>query len=158
MIKKCFIFIYSPQEVSELHLIGVTSIFIACKYEEIYPLRLQTVYERIAHKKLSCEQIKEKELEMLESLDFNVTGPTIYDYVILLVHLNGVKQQLNEEKFLVFEKIISYISKMVIFEYEVISKQSISTIAAGILYVSFKILEQIEHNFNLNDNVNIKSY
>lgn len=93
---------------------------------------------------------------MLESLDFNVTGPTIYDYVILLVHIIGVQQQINAEKFAVFEKIISYISKLVIFEYEVVGKKPISTIAAGILYVSFKILEQIENKFILMDNVNLK--
>jgi len=133
----------------------VTSIFIASKYEEIYPLRLQTVYERIGHKKLTCDQIKSKELEMLESLDFNVTGPTIYDYVVLLLHLIGMKGQLSDEKFAVFEKIVSYISKLVIFEYDIISNKPISAVAAGVLYVSFKILEQIEPNFVLVDNVYI---
>ena len=27
-------------ELSDLHLTGVTSMFIACKYEEIYPMKL----------------------------------------------------------------------------------------------------------------------
>ena len=36
----------------DLHLVGVTSIFIACKYEEIYPVKLKTVYEKIGHKKI----------------------------------------------------------------------------------------------------------
>ena len=143
----------SPQDVQELHLIGVTCIFIACKYEEIYPLRLQTVHERIAHKKLSLEQIKSKELEILEALDFNITGPTVYDYVLLLIHLIGLKSQLSEKKFNIFEKIVSYISKLVIFEYDIISNKNISSIAAGVLYVSFKILEQIEPGFVLIDNV-----
>ena len=135
-------------------MIGVTTIFIACKYEEIYPLRLQTVHERIAHKKLAAEQIKAKELEILEALDFNVTGPTVFDYLILLIHLINIKSQLSPEKFLVFEKIVSYMAKLVVFEYDIISNKTISTIAAGVLYVSFKILEQIEPGFVLFDNVN----
>lgn len=64
-----------------------------------------------------------------------------------------MKTQIAEEKFAIFEKIVSYISKLVIFEYDIISNKSISSVAAGVLYVSFKILEQIEINFNLTDNV-----
>jgi len=50
---------------AELHLIGVTSMFIASKYQDIYPLRLKIVQDKIAHNKLSCEEIKNKEDEMM---------------------------------------------------------------------------------------------
>jgi hypothetical protein len=50
---------------SELHLLGVAAMFIACKYEEIYPVKLQVVHEKIAHKKLSKDDIKNKEAEIL---------------------------------------------------------------------------------------------
>lgn len=48
-------------EVSDLHLCGVTAMFIAAKYEEIHPMKLSVVHEKIAHKKLSKEEIKDKE-------------------------------------------------------------------------------------------------
>jgi hypothetical protein len=38
---------------SDLHLVGVACIFIAVKYEEIYPLKVKLIHEKIAHKKLS---------------------------------------------------------------------------------------------------------
>jgi len=38
---------------SDLRLVGVASIFIACKYEEIYPLKVKLMHEKIAHRKLS---------------------------------------------------------------------------------------------------------
>ena len=38
-----------PQEVSDLHLTGVTAMFIASKFEDIYPLKMKTVFEKIAH-------------------------------------------------------------------------------------------------------------
>lgn len=41
------------QPISKLHLVGVTSIYIATKIEEIYPIKLRTVEEKIAHRKLS---------------------------------------------------------------------------------------------------------
>jgi hypothetical protein len=40
-------------EVTDLHLVGVASMFIASKFEEIYPFKLRIIYEKIAHKKLS---------------------------------------------------------------------------------------------------------
>lgn len=39
--------------------------FIAGKYEEIYPFKLSIVYEKIAHRKLSPEIIKKKESDIL---------------------------------------------------------------------------------------------
>jgi len=39
--------------------------FIASKYEDIYPLKLNVVHEKIAHKKLSVEQMRDKEQEIL---------------------------------------------------------------------------------------------
>ena len=40
-------------ELTDLHLIGVTAMFIASKYEDIQPLKMKMIYEKIAHKKLS---------------------------------------------------------------------------------------------------------
>ena len=47
----------------ELHLIGVTSMFIASKYQDIYPLRLKIVQDKIAHNKLTCQEIKKKKMK-----------------------------------------------------------------------------------------------
>ncbi len=65
----------------ELHLIGVTSMFIASKYQDIYPLRLKIVKDKIAHNKLSCQEIKEKEDEITRYLDYNIGLPTMWDFI-----------------------------------------------------------------------------
>ena len=36
-------------QVSDLHIIGVTAMFIASKFEDIHPLKMKTVYEKIGH-------------------------------------------------------------------------------------------------------------
>jgi len=36
-------------EVSDLHITGVTCMFIASKFEDIYPLKMKTIHEKIAH-------------------------------------------------------------------------------------------------------------
>ena len=36
-------------QVADLHIIGVTSMFIASKFEDIHPLKMKIVYEKIGH-------------------------------------------------------------------------------------------------------------
>lgn len=55
-------------QVTELHTVGVTSMFVASKYEDIYPLRMKTIDEKIAQRKIPIEDIKTRELEILEAL------------------------------------------------------------------------------------------
>lgn len=37
------------KEVGDLHITGVTCMFMASKYEDIYPLKMKTVFEKIGH-------------------------------------------------------------------------------------------------------------
>jgi len=69
----------------ELHLIGVTSMFIASKYQDIYPLRLRTVHEKIAHKKLSTADIKAKEEEITKSLNYVICKTTQWEFVSIFI-------------------------------------------------------------------------
>jgi hypothetical protein len=76
------------REVSDLHIIGVTSMFVASKYEDIYPLKMKMVFEKIAHKKLPIERIKELEMEILKSINYRIPAPTSLDF--LKVYLKKV--------------------------------------------------------------------
>lgn len=40
-------------EIKDLHLIGLTAMFTATKYEEIHPLKLNTLFDKIARKKFT---------------------------------------------------------------------------------------------------------
>ena len=70
---------------AELHLIGVTSMFIASKYQDIYPLRLKIVQDKIAHNKLTCKEIKEKEDEITRYLNYCIGLPTMWDFINLFL-------------------------------------------------------------------------
>jgi hypothetical protein len=69
----------------ELHLIGVTSMFIASKYQDIYPLRLRIMQDKIAHRKLSCDDIKNKEDEITKNLNYIVGVPTMWDFINIYI-------------------------------------------------------------------------
>ena len=56
--------------VSELHITGVTAMFLASKYEDIYPLKMKTVFEKIGHKRIQVEDIKKQELKILQGCDY----------------------------------------------------------------------------------------
>ena len=59
-------------EVKDLHLIGVSSMFSAAKYEEIHPLKLSVIYEKIARKKFKKVDILDKESEIIKVLNFKL--------------------------------------------------------------------------------------
>ena len=69
------------REISDLHIIGVTTMFIASKYEDIYPLKMKMVFEKIAHRKLSIEDIKSLELDILKSINYKIPAPTVLDFL-----------------------------------------------------------------------------
>ena len=70
---------------NDLHLIGVTSMFIASKYQDISPLKLKIIQEKIAHKKLTCEEIKEKEEEITKFLDYYIGKPNIWEFINIFI-------------------------------------------------------------------------
>jgi len=67
---------------------GVTAMFIASKYEDIYPLKMKMVFEKIAHKKIPVEKIKSLELDYLRSIHYKIPAPTILDF--LKIYLRDV--------------------------------------------------------------------
>ena len=80
------------KEVSDLHIVGVTSMFIASKFEDIYPLKMKTVYEKIAHKKLEINRIKELELDILSSISYKIHAPTVLDFLkVYMAEVLGIE-------------------------------------------------------------------
>lgn len=79
-------------EISDLHVVGVTSMFVASKFEDIYPLKMKTVYEKIAHKKLEIEKIKGLELEIMKSINYKIHAPTVLDFLkVYMVNALGIE-------------------------------------------------------------------
>lgn len=64
-----------------MHGVGVTAMFIASKYEDIYPLKMKTVFEKIAHKKISINDIKLMELEIMRVIRYKIHAPTVLDFL-----------------------------------------------------------------------------
>ncbi len=55
--------------------------FLASKYEDIYPLKMKMVYEKIAHKKISIEKIKALEMDILRVINYQISAPSSLDFL-----------------------------------------------------------------------------
>jgi len=152
----------STQAISDLHIIGVASMFLASKYEDIYPLKMKMVYEKIAHKKLPIERIKTLELDMLKTISYKIPAPTALDFLkVYLKEVLNISHQGNtslrkEEKEnlptnsdtpegqkLLIYKMAMYLGKMSMHDYELSGRRP-SLIAVGAVYVALKICEQLK--------------
>lgn len=49
----------------ELHLIGITSMFLSTKYEDVIPLLSKTIVHKIGHDKFPLADVHRKEMEIL---------------------------------------------------------------------------------------------
>ncbi|CAK58509.1 unnamed protein product (macronuclear) [Paramecium tetraurelia] len=140
-------------EISDLHLCGVTSMFIAAKYEEIHPMKLSVVHDKIAHKKLSTDQIKKKESDMLQTIGFDLGGGTLYDMYNLILTNCIVENRLQEKHYKYLKKLCLYLSKMVLYDYEICGKTNYTLLAAALIFVAFKIIEQLDSSFNADSQI-----
>jgi hypothetical protein len=162
----------------DLHLVGVTTMFMASKYQDIYPLRLKVVHEKIAHKKLSVEEIKSKEEDISRYLNYIVGKPTQWDFInhfveelfftnsndfhlnnsTLLSYLDKEKEKSSDKYFKLYtlnminllKHVTVYLAKMNCHDYSLVSKKP-SLLAASTIYVAMKICEQINKEEYVND-------
>jgi hypothetical protein len=153
--------ILQPQDI---HLIGVTSMFIASKYQDIYPLRLKIIHEKIAHQKLSCEEIKAQEEEILKYLNYSFGLPSIWDFICIFIEelfqknfnqfADGYYELLgylyNKEMITLLKYVCIYLAKMDYHDY-FLSQKLPSLLAAATIYVGVKICEQIKKENYINE-------
>ncbi len=73
----------------DIHLLGVISIYIASKIEEIKPLFLDEVHTSVVHKMLSVSTMKLKEREMIQTLDFRLIYTTALQIIEFIMYVVG---------------------------------------------------------------------
>ena len=66
---------------NDIHLIGMVSIYMASKMEDIIPLHMIHIKTKIGHDKFSHEEIIKMERDILEILDWNILLITTYDAI-----------------------------------------------------------------------------
>lgn len=125
-----------PVSRKNLQLVGVTAMLIASKYEEIWAPEVRD-FVYISDKAYSRQQILAMEKQMLNTLHFNLTVPTPYNF--LARFLKAANSHFDKEVSL----LASYLVELSMVEYSML-KYSYSLTSAAALYVSLKTLKK--HN------------
>jgi hypothetical protein len=66
-------------ENKDVHGIGIASLYLASKYEDVHPLSSEVISDKISHGAFSDTNIKTSEMIMLQTLEFNLDLVTHYD-------------------------------------------------------------------------------
>ena len=121
---------------NRLQLVGITSMLIACKYEEIYAPEIRD-FVYITDKAYTKEDILAMENEILSSLQFNFTIPSSFRF--LEIFSNYLK--LDDNCFM----FCRYLLELFLIEYRMI-KYNPSIVAAASIYIALKITKKTEAN------------
>lgn len=79
---------------SELHLMSLGALLIAMKYEEIYPPSLKNIIRTASRDpEFTHEDVKQMERKILTTLEFNVTFPTSYRFLMRIQKLVNSDEQ-----------------------------------------------------------------
>ena len=78
----------------EYYHIAVTSILLAFKYEEIKPISMSSLCDKVSHGIIEKDQLKIYEKKILAALNYNLYIPTLYDFCEILF-----EERTDDEKF-----------------------------------------------------------
>ncbi|XP_072535009.1 G1/S-specific cyclin-E2 [Salminus brasiliensis] len=89
-------FMLTQEDISknQLQLIGITSLFIASKMEEIYPPKLQE-FAYVTDGACDEEEILEMELVMLKALNWQLCPETVISWLKLYAQVDSLKESPN---------------------------------------------------------------
>ncbi|XP_058725135.1 putative cyclin-A3-1 [Vicia villosa] len=116
----------------KLQLLGVSSMLIASKYEEIKPPEVED-FCYITDNTYSKEEVLSMEAEILKSLKFELGGPTIKTF--LRRFITKVGQEGVDASELQFEFLCSYLAELSLLDYNCV-KFLPSMVAASVLFLA----------------------
>lgn len=139
----------TKHELNDLHLIGVASMYVATKYEEICPLRISVMQSKISHGKFTKEEIKTKETDILQALNFECSPVTILNFLEVGLEVLKLREVLTEGLYNHLAKLSVYIAKMIMHEYGLLNQYTQSQFSVACIYIGLKIIQQLEPSFKI---------
>lgn len=141
----------------DIHLIGIASMFISSKFQEIYPLSLKNFVGKVAHDMLNENDIKLMEYQILSDIGLEILVSTsVYDFLktyfydFFYNNNNLIKKNCDMNVYNEIKLVAEYLSKMVLhYEYFYLyenSMKAIGCIITAIKLVGFYLKEKFSQN------------
>ena len=113
----------------DIHLIGVACMFIACKYEEIYPVKLKTFYEKISHKRLATELILKTESKIMTVLNFDLSFTNIWEFC------GALSTEFKVSGFNKYNEKLNYLCRMIMHDVEFLYSNNLCLVAMAMFNI-----------------------
>ena len=126
------------EALEELHLLGMVCMMIASKSDEVKFIKLDAFINTIGRGKFSKEQILAKEIEVLRTIGFRTSFPTIHELLKCTFRLIDAK-----ESSAFFQKSALILAKMCLCSYEMLTSLSPKEISLCCIIISLKLSEKI---------------
>jgi hypothetical protein len=59
----------------------MVAMFISSKYEDLSPLLMKTIINKIGHGKFTLSGVLDREVKMLRTIEFRIGSPTILEFI-----------------------------------------------------------------------------
>lgn len=124
-------------EKTNFQLLGITSLFIACKYNEIYSMEARK-YVEICEGIYTVAQLSEMEGFILSELNFDLQIPTIHQFAGRMIAVCGFQKQ--------HAFIVKSLADMIIFDFITFNTFRKNELLTAIIYFVAKVykLEEVK--------------
>lgn len=108
----------------DLHLLGIVSMFIASKMEDIIPIRMYQITNKISHGKFSEKAVIKKERDILKVINFELFTSSTLDFIKIFINdfINNNQEEIEELDLMnhinSFDDIAVFLSKLILHSVE----------------------------------------
>lgn len=130
--------------ISDLHLLGVVSMLLASKLEEVKVIKMKSIIVDICKYKFSQQEISKMEKQMIRILSFALNEVSIYEYFSGLFSLLEMPEEFASS----VKKYAILLQKMFLYSYDILNVYSYKELASYSTIISMKLYEHSNSKFS----------
>eukprot|EP00347_Sterkiella_histriomuscorum_P013697 403363713 len=126
----------------DLHLIGLVSVLISSKYEDVYPIRMSQILQDAGHNKYSQQDVLNGERDFLTVFKFKIQSKNLYEESAIMLKqiiLQFKKSELSQKDLEIMDNFHLFLCQLIVHDYNLIL-ESLEVLVPSIVYLVLKYL------------------